>query len=61
MSDFNQNLQDLRESYDQQPLLRADLSTDPFVQFEQWMKDAIDAKIYDPNACSLATVDEGQT
>ena len=57
MSDFNQNLQGLRESYDQQPLLRADLSTDPFVQFEQWMKDAIDAKIYDPNACSLGTVD----
>lgn len=57
MTDFNQCLQDLRESYDQQPLRRADLSADPFVQFEQWMQEAIDAKIYDPNACSLATVD----
>ena len=57
MTDFNQCLQDLRESYDQQPLRRTDLSADPFVQFEQWMQEAIDAKIYDPNACSLATVD----
>ena len=53
MSDFNQNLQDSC-SFDQ-PCFN--LSTDPFVQFEQWMKDAIDAKIYDPNACSLGTVD----
>lgn len=58
MTDFNQSLQDLRESYDQQPLRRADLAPDPLVQFRQWMQDAIDAKIYDPNACSLATVDQ---
>ncbi len=58
MTDFNQSLQDLRESYDQQPLRRAQLSADPLAQFQQWMQDAIDAKIYDPNACSLATVDQ---
>ena len=45
------------ESYDRQPLRRTDLAADPFVEFEQWMQEAIDAKIYDPNACSLATVD----
>jgi pyridoxamine 5'-phosphate oxidase len=58
MSDFNQSLQDLRESYDQEPLRRAQLNGDPVAQFERWMQDAIDAKVYDPNACSLATVDE---
>ena len=57
MNDFNQSLQDLRESYDQEPLLRAQLNEDPVVQFEQWMQEAIDSKVYDPNACSLATVD----
>jgi len=57
MKDFNQSLQDLRESYDQEPLRRAQLSSDPVAQFEKWMQDAIDAKLYDPNACSLATVD----
>jgi pyridoxamine 5'-phosphate oxidase len=57
MSDFNQSLQDLRESYDQEPLRRAQLSGDPVAQFQKWMQDAIDANVYDPNACSLATVD----
>lgn len=58
MNDFNQSLQDLRESYDQEPLRRSHLSTDPVVQFQNWMQNAIDAKVYDPNACSLATVDQ---
>ena len=57
MSDFNQSLQDLRESYDQEPLRRAQLSDDAVAQFQTWMQDAIDANVYDPNACSLATVD----
>lgn len=58
MNDFNQSLQDLRESYDRVPLRRSHLSPDPFVQFEQWMQEAVDAGVYDPNACSLATVDQ---
>jgi pyridoxamine 5'-phosphate oxidase len=58
MSDFNQSLQDLRESYDQEPLRCSMLADDPVAEFEKWMQDAIDAKVYDPNACSLATVDE---
>ena len=58
MSDFNQSLQDLRESYDQEPLRWSQLNADPVIQFQQWMQDAIDAKVYDPTACSLATVDE---
>ena len=57
MNDFNQSLQDLRESYDQEPLRHADLADDPVEQFEKWMKEAVEAKVYDPNACSLATVD----
>ena len=58
MSDFNQSLQDLRESYDQEPLRCSMLADDPVAEFEKWMQQAIDAKVYDPNACSLATVDE---
>ena len=57
MNDFNRSLQDLRESYDRAPLRRSDLSGDPVVQFQRWMQDAVEAGIYDPNACSLATVD----
>ncbi len=58
MPDFNQNLKDLRESYDQKPLRRSDMSDDPIAQFEVWMHEAIQFKVYDPNACSLATVDK---
>jgi pyridoxamine 5'-phosphate oxidase len=57
MTDFNQSLQDLRESYDQEPLRLSMLSEDPVAEFQKWMQQAIDAKVYDPNACSLATVD----
>jgi pyridoxamine 5'-phosphate oxidase len=58
MTNFNQSLQELRESYDQEPLRRGQLSENPVVQFERWMQEAIDTKVYDPNACSLATVDD---
>ena len=47
----------MREHYDQPPLRRADLSGSPFEQFSKWLEDAVKAEIYDPNACSLATVD----
>ena len=47
----------MREHYDQPPLRRADLSGCPFEQFSKWLEDAVKAEIYDPNACSLATVD----
>jgi len=39
-------------------LTREDLDADPFRQFEQWFKDAIDTGVFEPNAMSLATVDE---
>jgi len=58
MTDFNQSLQDLRESYDQEPLRRSMLAEHPVVEFQKWMQQAIDAQVYDPNACSLATVDD---
>lgn len=49
----------MREGYDREPLRRAHLSDDPLEQFQRWMQDAVDARVYDPNACSLATVDDG--
>ena len=57
MSSITDDLHAMREHYDQPPLRRADLSTCPFEQFSKWLEDAVKAEIYDPNACSLATVD----
>jgi pyridoxamine 5'-phosphate oxidase len=42
-------------------LQKADLQSDPFLQFEQWFNVAIQSDLPEPNAMCLATVDgEGQ-
>ena len=57
MKSITDDLHAMREHYDQPPLRRRDLNASPFIQFSKWLEDAVKAKIYDPNACSLATVD----
>ena len=57
MSSITDDLHAMREHYDHPPLRRKDLNACPFEQFSKWLEDAVTAKIYDPNACSLATVD----
>ena len=57
MTSITEDLHAMREHYDQPPLRREDLSASPFIQFSKWLEDAVKAQVYDPNACSLATVD----
>lgn len=48
----------LRKDFtDHAPLLREDLADNPFEQFQQWLGEAMAAKIEEPNAFVLATVD----
>jgi pyridoxamine 5'-phosphate oxidase len=47
----------LREEYSRLPLRRRDLDPDPLVQFNRWLAEAVESRIKDPNAMSLATVD----
>lgn len=49
------NLADVRKSYERGQLRRADLSDDPFAQFDRWMQEATEAKVVEPTAMSLAT------
>ncbi len=58
MNDLSKQLQDMREEYENTPLRKKDLKECPFSQFSEWLQDARDKQIADPNACSLATVDE---
>ncbi len=52
------SISDLRQSYENAPPLNeADLADDPFVQFGRWFEQAVAAKIMEPNAMTLATVD----
>ncbi len=51
------NLEELRRNYASRALDLPDLHPGPFAQFDQWMRDAIEAQLLEPNAMTLATVD----
>jgi pyridoxamine 5'-phosphate oxidase len=53
------SIANLRKEYSQASLSEADVSADPFRQFEKWFDEAIMAKIPEPNAMSVATVGPG--
>jgi pyridoxamine 5'-phosphate oxidase len=50
-------LADLRRSYALGSLNEADVAPDPITQFERWFDEALTAKLPEPNAMTLATVD----
>ncbi|MFS1563699.1 MAG: pyridoxamine 5'-phosphate oxidase [Candidatus Arsenophonus phytopathogenicus] len=51
----------LRREYAQGGLRRKDLTDQPLILFERWLKQAYEAKLADPTAMSVATVDsDGQ-
>lgn len=50
-------LADLRRSYVLGSLNEADVAADPIRQFERWFDEALNAKLPEPNAMTLATVD----
>lgn len=49
-------LADLRKSYERAALDESASAADPLRQFEQWLQQAIDAQLPEPNAMTLATV-----
>jgi pyridoxamine 5'-phosphate oxidase len=51
------DLSEFRKEYSDRGLRREDLDADPMVQFERWFQQAIELKLHEPNAMSLATVD----
>ena len=50
------HIADLRREYMLGGLSEASVADDPFVQFERWLRDAIDANLPLANAMTLATV-----
>jgi pyridoxamine 5'-phosphate oxidase len=49
-------LADLRKSYERDELDENASASEPLAQFQQWLRQAMDAKIPEPNAMTLATV-----
>lgn len=52
------DLSEFRKEYSDRGLHRADLEAEPLAQFQRWFEQAVELKIPEPNAMSLATVDE---
>ena len=57
MNSISDKLHGLRENYDSAALRKSDMSLCPVEQFSLWLEDAVNARVYDPNACTLSTVD----
>lgn len=53
----NLHLEQMRREYLLGGLRRKNLQDDPIVQFELWLKQALEAKLKDPTAMTVATVD----
>ncbi len=51
-------LSDIRREYIKDGLRRRDLKSDPIDQFNLWLQQAVEAKLTDPTAMTVATVDE---
>lgn len=51
------SLADLRKDYSLAGLAEKDLAKDPFRQFDKWFQEAEAAKVVEPNAMTLSTVD----
>lgn len=58
MSDINPtSLPAMRRNYELGHLTRDSLHADPVTQFELWLKEAVEARVIEPNAMTLATAD----
>lgn len=56
--DVGLDISGLRRDYKFPPLKREDMPADPFEQFQAWFRQACDSEVLEPNAMSLATVDD---
>lgn len=56
MKDINEHIKNLRSDYSKMELNEKDIEKNPFLQFEKWMKEAVDAEIIEPHAMTLSTV-----
>ncbi|MFB6258241.1 MAG: pyridoxamine 5'-phosphate oxidase [Flavobacteriales bacterium] len=56
--DLNERIGKLREQFVRVPLDKKEIADDPIHQLKQWMKEAVDAEVMEPNAMTLASADE---
>lgn len=52
------DLHNIRAEYSKQSLTQQDCATNPIVQFERWLNEAIQAKVNEPTAVNVATISQ---
>jgi pyridoxamine 5'-phosphate oxidase len=50
------NVGELRRDYSRQTLLESNADPNPFLQFQSWFTQALNAQVIEPNAMTLATI-----
>lgn len=55
---MSHSLAELRHEYALSALRKADVDPDPIKQFQRWLQTAVAARLPEPNAMTLATVDQ---
>jgi pyridoxamine 5'-phosphate oxidase len=55
MEDLRLYINTLRHDFSKQTLDEGNVNTNPILQFEKWFKEAIDAKVNEPNAMTVCT------
>lgn len=56
MEDLKSYINTLRHDFTRQTLDKKDVNANPILQFEKWFKEAVEAKVNEPNAMSVSTV-----
>ncbi len=56
MDELNNHIKKLREDFTRGTLSEKEVKKDPFVQFTQWLQQAVDAEVPEVQAMNLATV-----
>ncbi|HAS85609.1 MAG TPA: pyridoxamine 5'-phosphate oxidase [Candidatus Competibacter sp.] len=54
---MGESLAEMRHDYALSALNKADADPDPIKQFQRWLQEAVDARLPEPNAMTLATAD----
>lgn len=52
-----EQLQNLRQEYSKNALNEQEVENNPLVQFRNWLNEALDSEVTEPNAMTLSTVD----
>ncbi|MEG2632566.1 MAG: pyridoxal 5'-phosphate synthase, partial [Comamonas sp.] len=60
MSQISSSIADLRKSYERAELSEDASHANPMQQFDQWLQEAVNAQVSEPNAMTLATVGPDQ-